>query len=101
MAKVSTSWKKGQSGNPKGAPKRAWTWAGELQKAVEKAAADGRPIKEIIANSLLKEALKGNVAAHKAIMDRMDGMPQQDVVSAGEKIEPLKIIVVEDKQHED
>lgn len=83
--------------NRKGAPKREWTWAGELQKAAEQMAANGKSVKEILANSLFSEALKGNVAAHKIIMDRMDGMPAQDVTSGGEKLEPIKVTIVEDK----
>lgn len=99
MAKPN-SWKPGQSGNPKGAPKRSWTWSGELEKAVEKANLEGRRIKEVIAESLIAEALKGNVNAHKAIMDRMDGMPKQDITSDGEKLESIQVIIVEDKQND-
>lgn len=69
--------KKGQSGNPKGAPKREWTWAGVLADAVEEMAKDGKPMKVHIARSLLAEALKGNVLAQKELMNRMDGMPAQ------------------------
>ncbi len=93
------SWKPGQSGNPKGAPKRNWTWSGVLQKAVQKKAKDGRPIKDIIADSLIAETFKGNVQAHKAIMDRMDGLPQQDITSAGDKLSPIQVIITEDKSN--
>lgn len=89
MAKPGT-FKKGQSGNPKGAPKRAWTWAGELQKAVEKKNLDGVAIKEAVAESLIDQALQGNVIASKELMNRMDGMPQQDLNLAG-KIEQIVI----------
>ena len=79
---------KGQSGNPSGAPKRTWTWSGVLQKAVEEHDEDGIPIKEVVAQSLIKEARKGNVLAQKEIMNRMDGMPRQDtdITSGGEAI---------------
>lgn len=83
MAKVSTSWKKGQSGNPKGAPKREWTWAGVLKEAAEEASKDGKTIKEHIARSLIREALQGNVLAVKAIMERMDGLPKQPMEHSG------------------
>lgn len=75
---------KGKSGNPKGAPKRDWTWAGELEKAAEELMKDGTPIKHHIARSLLREALKGNIPAAKELMNRMDGMPKQDIEVAGE-----------------
>lgn len=85
--------KKGESGNPGGRPKRDWTWAGVLQEAVEAMAKDGQPIKKHIANSLLAEALKGNVMAQKELMNRMDGMPNQqtDMTTDGE---PLRIMFV-------
>lgn len=75
---------KGQSGNPKGAPKREWTWSGVLKEAVEEMAKDGKPIKVHIAKSLLREALKGNVMAQRELMNRMDGMPQQQLEHSGE-----------------
>lgn len=72
------SWKPGQSGNPKGAPKRTWTWAGELEKAVQELDKNGTPLKEHIAKALVRETLKGNMVAAKELMNRMDGMPKQD-----------------------
>ena len=77
--------------NRKGQPKRNWTWAGVLEKAVEAKAKDGKSIKVHIANSLLAEALKGNVVAQKELMNRMDGMPQQGVEHSG-NIEGLIIV---------
>ena len=75
---------KGQSGNPKGAPKREWTWEGELTKAVEEVAKDGKPIKYHVSRSLINEALKGNPQAIKHLMDRMDGQPNQPIEQSGE-----------------
>lgn len=93
----STAFKPGQSGNPKGRPKRDWTWAGELQKAAEEAI-NGVSIKEAMAKSMVKESLKGNVQAFNAIVNRMDGMPQQDITSAGEAIQgPTVFIPIEDE----
>ena len=70
--------KPGQSGNPNGAPKREWTWSGVLEKAVEEATTNGGQIKELVAKSLVKESLSGNVVAIKELMNRMDGMPDQN-----------------------
>ena len=79
------SWKKGQSGNPKGRPKRDWTWSSVLQTAMEDSAKDGISIKIHVAQALVKEALTGNIQAIKELMNRMDGMPQQptDITSGG------------------
>lgn len=83
MAKPGT-FKPGQSGNPNGAPKRSWTWSGELQKAVEKKYKDGTPVKEAVANSLITQAVGGNVLAAKELMNRMDGMPDQPIKHEGD-----------------
>jgi len=77
MGKVSTSWKPGQSGNLKGAPKREWTWAGVVQEAVEQLEEDGTPIKSSVVKALVREAKRGNILAIKELMNRMDGMPVQ------------------------
>ena len=91
--------KKGQSGNPGGRPKRDWTWSGELQKAVEEMAKDGQAIKFKVVRSLLAEALKGNINAQRELMNRMDGMPQQDVTSGGESIQ--SVIVYKPEKNEE
>ena len=87
--------KKGQSGNPGGRPKREWTWAGELQKAVEEMGKDGNSIRYHVVRSLLREALNGNIHAQRELMNRMDGMPASsvDVTSQGEKIEAPHISI--------
>ena len=87
MANPENYFKPGVSGNPKGAPKRNWTWAGVYQKAVEESEADGKPVKHHIAKALVKEAKKGNILAVKELANRMDGMPMQptDLTTKGEK----------------
>jgi len=72
-----TQFKPGQSGNPKGAPKREWTWAGVVQEAVEQLEEDGTPIKSSVVKALVREAKRGNILAIKELMNRMDGMPVQ------------------------
>lgn len=75
MPKVSTSFKKGQSGNPKGRPKESWTWSGLLKQAAEEEL-KGKTKKEWIAEALFKEALKGNMQAIKEFGDRVEGKPR-------------------------
>ena len=77
MSKNQTSWKKGETGNPNGAPRRLWTWAGVVQEAVEQLEEDGTPIKISVAKALVREAKRGNINAIKELMNRMDGMPVQ------------------------
>jgi hypothetical protein len=82
---------KGKSGNPGGRPKRSWTWAGELEKALAEQAKDNNgkslgDFKTLVAKSVVSQAIRGNVLAIKEIMNRMDGMPSQDITSEGERI---------------
>jgi len=77
MTNPATQFKPGQSGNPKGAPKREWTWAGVVQEAVEQLEEDGTPIKSSVVKALVREAKRGNILAIKELMNRMDGMPVQ------------------------
>lgn len=94
MAKSSTTFKKGKSGNPKGAPKMAWTWAGVLRQ-LSKEKLKGVEIKELAGRALLKEVLKGNVPAIKEYGDRMDGKAPQRLTGVGEDGEegPIEIKV--------
>lgn len=91
-SKPVASYKPGQSGNPNGRPKRDWTWSGVLEKAVQEEL-NGVALKDAVAKSLIKEALKGNVIAAKELMNRMDGMPQQDVTSGGKAIKGPTVFI--------
>ena len=88
MAKTITSFKPGQSGNPKGGPKREWTWSGLLEQAGEEIYTDknGTKIqfKAMVTKRLWLEAAKGDMVAIKEIFNRMDGMPKQSVALGGE-----------------
>ena len=88
MTNPATQFKKGQSGNPKGAPKKAWTWAGTLRRLAEEEQASGTDLKDLMGKSLIKEGLKGNIPAIKEFGDRIDGKPLQptDITSLGEKL---------------
>lgn len=99
-----TAWKPGQSGNPKGAPKRGLDWRSlikeygdmtpaeaaarslELSKQFLKIG-EGVTLKEAVVmriyGSLLFEPTAGLV---NAIMNREDGMPPQDITSGGKPL---------------
>ena len=81
--------KPGNNANPKGRPKREWTWAGLYQKAVEEKAKEGKgKVKDSIARKLAELADRGDVVAIKELANRMDGMPTQavDHTTKGEKL---------------
>lgn len=80
MGKVSTSYKPGQSGNPKGRPKKEWTWSGVLKEIAErKDVKTKKQYKTLAGEALFREVLKGNIAAIKEFGDRLEGKPAQSV----------------------
>lgn len=84
-------YKKGQSGNPKGRPKRAWTMTGLLEEALEEQDEKGIPYKKTIAQRLTKLAHAGDLGAIKEVNNRIDGMPIQKNILAGDEESPLTI----------
>ena len=83
--KRSTSWKKGQSGNPGGRPKIGVSVtklvAEALEHEVTARGIDGKEKKakvvEFLAEIIVARALKGDISMIKAIWDRIDGLPAQ------------------------
>lgn len=80
--KNSTSWKPGQSGNPKGRPSRGHSISDWFKAMLS----SDQETKEKLTRAILKQALRGDVAAQKMIWQYMDGMPQQDITSGGEPL---------------
>ena len=72
---VATRWKKGQSGNPGGRPKGQSLVA--LLREVLEREHNGRPIKELVAERIVKEALSGKFPYAKELLDRLEGPVNQ------------------------
>jgi Family of unknown function (DUF5681) len=72
------SWKKGQSGNPGGRPKRLITDAYEAQ-LIQPVKGDNqkRTYAELIAAAQIRKALRGNTMAAKEVTDRIEGKTRQ------------------------
>lgn len=77
MAKSSTSFKKGQSGNPAGRPKKYREYEIILEKVMDAKEANDLTAFENILIVLKDEALKGNTDACKYFTDRFLGRPRQ------------------------
>lgn len=77
-------WKKGQSGNPSGRPRK-------LTNALDKVLTPVMTKK--VAQSIVDKACEGDVYAFNAIADRLEGKVPQGVNVAGEDGGPLKIEV--------
>lgn len=78
--KIGNRFKKGQSGNPNGRPKRT-RLTDALREKLQQDAPDApeQTVAEIIADVLIREAKSGNVQAIKEIADRTEGKPAQKV----------------------
>ena len=87
MPKVSTSYKKGQSGNLKGAPKKEWTFASIYKEEMEEVltATDGTKmeVKKAVAKRLAKMAVEGDIQAIRELGNRIEGMPKQSTELEG------------------
>jgi len=81
-------WRPGTSGNPKGRPKLPAVLSDALRHRLgETAPGDKhrRTFAQRIAERLCEAALRGSVSAAVAIMDRVEGKPQQSLVGANGK----------------
>jgi len=83
------TYKKGQSGNPKGAPKKDWTMTELYRKAGEEVGETGLTKKELVAQKLWKIAEKGDITAIKELGNRIDGMPKQSLIHEGDEDNPI------------
>jgi hypothetical protein len=86
-------WKKGQSGNPKGRPKLP-----DISEALAKILADekdGYSALEATLMALRAKAVKGDIRAAEALLDRAFGKPRQSVdhTTGGDKLPPTAVRV--------
>lgn len=86
-------WQPGQSGNPKGRPKRPFDKALWIELCTDGLEDDGSPKKlRRIAKKLITCALAGEAWAGTAIMERLDGKVPQAIVG-DEDGGPLQVII--------
>ena len=81
-----TRFKKGQSGNPQGRPKKADCLTSLLKEEIEKVDPEDkhkRTYKELIVITTMRLAMKGNAAALREVWERMDGKVKDEVVMTG------------------
>ena len=106
-------WKKGESGNPKGAPKRGESWAEVVTRVFNMTGAQvadyamplAKQLRTIGDTVTLKEAVTLRIAVAlmneptpglvNAIMDRAEGTPKQAVEISGSDDKPLAFHIVE------
>jgi len=88
--------KKGQSGNPNGRPKKL----PELDKLLDEVLGDekdGVTAAQAILMKLRQQAIAGNIRAAEVLINRGYGLPKQnmDIVSAGEKLTGSLLVIHE------
>ena len=81
---------KGQSGNPNGRPKGKGSLSDVLRRRIKE-----RQLENKIADALLDQALEGNSASMKMVLERVDGAvkQEQDVTSNGETLQSTVVIL--------
>ena len=84
--------KKGQSGNPKGRPRKL-PELDALLAAVLGEEKDGMTAAEAILKRLRQEAAKGNIRAAEILLNRAYGMPKQRLEHTGEDGGPIKTVI--------
>ena len=88
-------WKKGQSGNPRGRPRKGKTLTDILEKysSICVETVDGKKIsqKELLAEKVWGLTLSGYLPAIKYIYDRIDGKPTETVRQVNRESGPLRV----------
>lgn len=84
---TSASWKQGQSGNPKGRPKKGHS----ITEAVKEIMKSDPKMKKKLVNKVLTMALDGDIAAIRLIWQYLDGMPTQSTDISFERT-PIPIL---------
>ena len=77
-----TSWKPGQSGNPKGRPKSPSLLGSALKQRLGELVPndpEGRTYAQLIAQAMIQAAVDGSVSGASMIADRTEGRPRQAV----------------------
>ena len=92
MSNVATQFKPGQSGNPKGPPKKEWTIKSLITEAMEEEDETGVPYKNIVYRKLVKLASKGDMNAQKELNNRLEGQATQSVNQTGSVTMNVKIV---------
>lgn len=76
-------WQAGESGNPKGRPKRGQAMADTLRRVLARKGEDGKANKQAIAEKIIELARAGDLDAIKLIFERIDGKVAEAVQVGG------------------
>ena len=80
-------WQPGESGNPAGRPRKAYSLTQMLREYGERVDVEGGPTRaQQLAEVMWKAALKGDRDIAKYIIDRMDGKPKERLEMAEDRV---------------
>ncbi|MDA2920649.1 DUF5681 domain-containing protein [Desulfobacterota bacterium AH_259_B03_O07] len=77
-------WKPGQSGNPKGRPRKEMSFTSLLKEAIEQKCPEDKKKRtwaQVMNEQLLKKAKKGDLQAMRLIYEYVEGKPRQEIES--------------------
>ena len=109
---IGRPFKKGQSGNPKGRPKKGEAWADVANELLNSKEIDitiktsdgkvkrfnleaDKSFRHAVIVGQISEAMKGNVQAARELADRTEGKPKQEREITN-KTEPIQVMVIDD-----
>lgn len=98
--KIEPRWKKGESGNPNGRPRKLPELHVLLADVLGEEK-DGITAGEAILKALRAKASKGDVRAAEVLLDRAYGKPKQSIDNNITTTEPLVIVRTETKEKND
>jgi hypothetical protein len=91
------TWQPGQSGNPKGQPKRTKLWREALDRAIKRREHDDPLALEKLADKVLAAVDAGDVSAMRELGDRLDGKVPQALEHAGKDGGPIEFSDARDR----
>jgi len=95
---LSVQWKKGQSGNPTGRPKKEFSITSILREKLEEKLPDGRTKAQALVDRFIEIGLGTEdnhaLVAIKHIVDRLEGTPMQSITADINEKRPIMISAV-------
>ena len=92
-------WKKGESGNPNGRPRKNKSLSEELRRVLQERAPDLEQTNlQVIVAKLVEMARDGDKDILRYVFDRLEGRPAQAVELTGDKARPLRIEYVKGEE---
>jgi hypothetical protein len=89
MARTTTTWKPGESGNKSGRPPKGYS----ITEYFKEMLSSDPATKEKLAKAILDKALTGDTSAIKLIWESVDGKPQQRTdITSDDKPLPIPIM---------